>query len=51
MKKKLPDAYIHSLRIGNSQTEDIFNGFFMDPTDQIKMACDMIRKDPMLKDG
>ena len=51
VKKRLPDVYIHSLRIGNSQTEDAFNGFFMDATDQINMACDMIRNDPMLKNG
>uniref|UniRef100_A0A6M2DWE0 Palmitoyl-protein thioesterase 1 n=1 Tax=Xenopsylla cheopis TaxID=163159 RepID=A0A6M2DWE0_XENCH len=50
-EKLLPGVYIHSIKIGNNDIEDVENGFFMSPNKQIHLACQAIQNDPQLQDG
>ncbi|XP_026480291.1 palmitoyl-protein thioesterase 1-like [Ctenocephalides felis] len=50
-EKLLPGVYIHSIRIGNNEFEDVENGFFMSPNKQVRLACEAIQNDPRLQDG
>ena len=43
--------YIHSIRIGNNIEEDVENSYLMNANKQVQMACDILKKDPNLKDG
>lgn len=43
--------YIHSIRIGNNEEEDVANSYLMNANKQIQMVCDTLKKDPNLKDG
>jgi len=47
----IPNVHVHSLMIGNSAEEDTLNGFFMSVDHQMEIACDRIKKDPMLQNG
>lgn len=51
LNESLPGVYVHSLRIGNNVIEDVTNGYFMHPDKQIEMACDLVKKDPLLQNG
>ncbi|XP_026316775.1 palmitoyl-protein thioesterase 1 [Hyposmocoma kahamanoa] len=51
LEEQLKGVYVHSLRIGNSTTEDFENGYFMNPNHQIEYACNQIAGDPYLKKG
>eukprot|EP00057_Strongylocentrotus_purpuratus_P012880 XP_011667354.1 PREDICTED: palmitoyl-protein thioesterase 1 [Strongylocentrotus purpuratus] len=51
VEKQVPGIYVNSLEIGSDIVADMANGFFMDGFAQIKMACDIIAKDPKLKNG
>lgn len=50
-EKEIPGVYVNSLEIGNNIIDDMANGFLMDGFTQVKMACDIIAKDPKLKNG
>nr|XP_054772939.1 palmitoyl-protein thioesterase 1-like [Lytechinus pictus] len=51
VEKNIPGIYVNSLEIGSNIIDDMANGFFMDGFTQIKFACDIIAKDPKLKNG
>ena len=43
--------YVHSLKIGETLSEDTMNGFLMPVNEQVEMACQKIANDPQLADG
>lgn len=51
LKNSLPGVYVKSLKIGKSIVNDMENGYFMHPDDQVKMACKLISEDPELSQG
>ncbi|XP_071486972.1 palmitoyl-protein thioesterase 1-like [Diadema antillarum] len=51
VEKQIPGIYVLSLEIGDNIVDDMANGFLMDGFTQVKMACDIIAKDPKLKNG
>ncbi|XP_017780363.1 PREDICTED: palmitoyl-protein thioesterase 1 [Nicrophorus vespilloides] len=55
IKKKLnesmPGIYVHSIKMGSNEIEDVENGFFMHPNKQIEKACEMVRNDDRLVGG
>lgn len=51
LKEALSGVHVVSLMIGNTTEEDRLNGFFMNPNDQIEIACNIISSDPLLADG
>ena len=44
-------AYVYSVRIGNNEVEDQFNGFFKNVNDQVSMVCRALKEDPQLAGG
>lgn len=44
-------AYVHSIRIGDSDEADRVNGFFYNVNDKVKYVCEMLKKDEKLKNG
>ncbi|GJQ68262.1 putative palmitoyl-protein thioesterase [Trypoxylus dichotomus] len=51
LAQALPGVYILSLKIGDSITKDVENGFFLHPNKQVEIACDIVTKDPHLSNG
>lgn len=51
LESEIEGVYVHSLMIGDSITQDIENGYFMTPNQQIDLVCQKLRDDPQLKDG
>ncbi|KRT82069.1 lipase, partial [Oryctes borbonicus] len=51
LAQALPGVYILSLKIGDSISKDVENGFFLHPNKQIEIACDIISKDSRLNNG
>ena len=51
LEKELDGVYVLSLKIGETVAEDTENGFFMDVNDQLDYACNVLKKDPNLKNG
>eukprot|EP01134_Creolimax_fragrantissima_P007733 CFRG7733T1 len=45
------DTYVLSLMVGTNIADDMKNGFFMPINDQVQQVCDIVKNDPMLKDG
>lgn len=48
---KIENLYAHSLQIGDSMKEDIWNSFFMNTNKQIEYACEKIKNDSRLMNG
>lgn len=44
-------VYIHSIRIGSNEDEDVENSYLMNSNKQIQLACEALKKDENLKDG
>ena len=51
LDEMMPEVYVHSIKIGNSVTSDVENGFFMHPDKQIEIACEAIKSDAKLAYG
>lgn len=51
LNSSLPGVHILSIRIGSNVIEDVENGYFMHPDEQINLACEMIASDPLLANG
>ena len=51
VEDKVPGIYVYSIEIGDSVTQDIENGFFMNVNTQVEMVCAKIRADPKLRNG
>ncbi|XP_072397778.1 palmitoyl-protein thioesterase 1-like [Diabrotica undecimpunctata] len=47
----LGGTYIHSIQIGNNLIEDVLNGFFRHPDQQIDEVCEKLGSDPELANG
>nr|XP_002125680.1 palmitoyl-protein thioesterase 1 [Ciona intestinalis] len=48
---QIPGIYTLSLKIGDTTTQDIMNGFLKPIPEQITMACEQIKADPNLANG
>ncbi|CAG9818861.1 unnamed protein product [Phaedon cochleariae] len=51
LNASLPGVHMLSIRIGNNIIEDMENGYFKHPDEQIKEACDIVEADQLLHDG
>jgi len=51
IEKTLPGIYVHSLMIGADETDDEWNGFFMNVNDQITNAYQQLQNDSKLQNG
>ncbi|XP_050351607.1 palmitoyl-protein thioesterase 1 [Nymphalis io] len=51
LEKQIPGVYVVSLKIGNSTVEDLENGYFMYPNEQVEYACAKLARDPKLQNG
>lgn len=47
----LNGVYIRSIRIGDDELEDRLRSFFDNMNNQIEYVCNMLKRDPLLKDG
>ena len=45
------NVYIHSIRIGNTDVEDVENSYLLNANKQVQMVCQALKEDPNLKDG
>lgn len=51
LNESLGGVYIHSIEIGNNIIEDVENGFFKYPLDQLNETCETLSADPALANG
>lgn len=51
LESKLPGVYVLSLMIGDNVIQDTENGFVMQVSDQIHLACQIVKNDTRLKNG
>mmetsp|Transcript_13712 Transcript_13712/g.20771 ORF Transcript_13712/g.20771 Transcript_13712/m.20771 type:complete len:372 (-) Transcript_13712:35-1150(-) len=51
IKKHIPNAYIKSIRIGDSDPTDVYNSYLMPIKKQVQMVCTMLKEDENLKGG
>ncbi|XP_069128388.1 palmitoyl-protein thioesterase 1-like [Argopecten irradians] len=51
IETEISNIYVNSLMIGSNNVSEIANSFIMPVNTQITMACDIIRKDPKLRNG
>nr|CAB3265119.1 palmitoyl-protein thioesterase 1 [Phallusia mammillata] len=51
VENEIPGIYINSLKIGDTTTADIMNGFLKPISDQITMACEIVKADANLANG
>ncbi|KAF0982819.1 hypothetical protein FDP41_010798 [Naegleria fowleri] len=45
------NIYIHSIRIGSNDAEDVENSYLMNVNKQVQIVCDTLKKDPNLQNG
>lgn len=50
-EEELPGVYVNSLQIGNSESQDVENGFLMNVNDQVKEVCGKLAQDAKLQNG
>jgi len=43
--------YVYSIKIGDTEDDDEYNGFFKNVNDQIAYVCDLLKSDPKLSGG
>lgn len=51
LEKNIPGVYVNSLRVGNNTIEDLENGYFMSPNQQIEYVCNLLASDLKLQNG
>lgn len=51
VEKEIPGIYVLSLEIGKNMVEDVENSFFLNVNVQVRMACQILEKDPKLQHG
>ncbi|XP_011167607.1 palmitoyl-protein thioesterase 1 [Solenopsis invicta] len=51
LQEQIPGVYVHSIRIGNNEIEDVENGYFGNINEQIKYVCELLARDPNLQNG
>lgn len=51
VEQHAPGIYVHSIEIGNTLEEDVFNGFLMNVNDQVSMVCKNLSQDARLQNG
>jgi len=51
IQSHLPSIHMHSIMIGDDETQDFYNSYFTNVNTQISMACKMISEDEKLKNG
>ncbi|EGG21366.1 palmitoyl-protein thioesterase 1 [Cavenderia fasciculata] len=51
IEEKIPGIFVYSIEIGDSITDDEFNGFFKNVNTQVDMVCDMLKKNENLTNG
>ncbi|XP_011697667.1 PREDICTED: palmitoyl-protein thioesterase 1 [Wasmannia auropunctata] len=51
IQDEIPGVYVHSIRIGNNEIEDVENSYFGNINEQIKHVCEQLSQDPNLQNG
>ncbi|TGZ53549.1 palmitoyl-protein thioesterase 1 [Temnothorax longispinosus] len=51
LEAEIPGVYVHSIRIGNNEIEDVENSYFGNINDQIKHVCEQLSQDTNLQNG
>ena len=51
IQQEIPGTFVHSIEIGDSVDDDIFNSFFMDVNKQVADVCSQLAAIPELADG
>nr|KAF6507361.1 palmitoyl-protein thioesterase 1 [Rousettus aegyptiacus] len=51
VEMKIPGIYVLSLEIGKTLIEDMENSFFLNVNSQVTTVCQILAKDPKLKQG
>ncbi|KAL6265138.1 hypothetical protein P5V15_005228 [Pogonomyrmex californicus] len=51
LQDEIPGIYVHSIRIGNNEIEDVENSYFGNINEQIKYVCEQLSQDPKLQNG
>jgi len=51
IQDSLGDVYVHSIEIGDSMVDDVFNSYFKNINKQVDMACQALASDPNLALG
>jgi palmitoyl-protein thioesterase len=47
----LPGTYVLTIRIGDTDVDDIVNSFFKNANEQVDIVCQQIASDPLLQNG
>ncbi|XP_018357055.1 PREDICTED: palmitoyl-protein thioesterase 1 isoform X2 [Trachymyrmex septentrionalis] len=51
LQDEIPGIYVHSIRIGNNEIEDVENGYFGNINEQIKHVCEQMSQNTKLQNG
>ncbi|XP_043788149.1 palmitoyl-protein thioesterase 1 [Apis laboriosa] len=51
IENTIPNIYVHSIRLGNNEVEDVENSYFGNINDQIQEVCHQLLNDEYLKNG
>ncbi|KAL0131562.1 hypothetical protein PUN28_002833 [Cardiocondyla obscurior] len=51
LQSEIPGVYVHSIRIGSNEIEDVENSYFGNINEQIKHVCETLSQDPNLQNG
>ncbi|CAK9795894.1 Palmitoyl-protein thioesterase 1 [Anthophora quadrimaculata] len=50
IEKTIPNIYVHSIRLGNNEVEDVEHSYFGDINEQIEKVCQKLSQNEHLKD-
>jgi len=51
LQDEIPGVYVHSIRIGNNEIEDVENSYFGNINEQITHVCEQLSQDAKLQNG